>query len=172
MGKFILYFLIMLFQVNVVLADTLYVHFDETSSEEILLLDIQKITYSDVNMNVYLKNGNLLSWSIQDIHHFKYKQSEEEEEDEISSLSMFIPDNEFLHTYPNPSNGVVFFELDKPANEGFDIEVYDLKGSLLDVLYFEKGQNTIKWDKENQTGIVFFKCRINDTPIVKKIILN
>lgn len=171
MRKFILYFLIIFSQVNLVLADTLYVHFDETNSEEILLLNIQKITYSDANMNVHLKNGSLLSWNIEDVHHFKYNLSENNEE-EVSNLSMIIPESDFLQAYPNPSNGVVFFQIDKPATENFDIEVYDLRGSLLDVLFFEKGKSTIKWDKENQTGVVFFKCRINDTPIVKKIILN
>ena len=74
--------------------------------------------------------------------------------------------------YPNPKTHI-FWTM--PSSGSVSIEIYNLKGQLIDVLYngYKKlGNHQIMWNASNYaSGIYFYRLTFNETVLQKNMIL-
>ena len=78
--------------------------------------------------------------------------------------------------YPNPFNPVLNIDLEISGNEKININIYNIKGQLVEALIdsksFERGYHTISWDASRfSSGIYLVKFESNSSKIVKKVTL-
>ena len=78
--------------------------------------------------------------------------------------------------YPNPFNPILNIDLEISGNEKVDINIYNIKGQLVEKLIdskiFEKGYHTVSWDATNfSSGIYLVKFESTTNKIVKKVTL-
>ncbi len=57
---------------------------------------------------------------------------------------IILQSEDYMHCYPNPSNGRVSFELYLENNAS--LEIYNSVGIQIDTIYLKAGQTTAKWD--------------------------
>ena len=77
--------------------------------------------------------------------------------------------------YPNPFNPKTNISWTMPSAGSVSIEIYNLKGQLIDVLYngFNKpGNHEIIWNASHySSGIYFYRLTFNETVLQKNMIL-
>lgn len=91
-----------------------------------------------------------------------------------------IPDHtRLLGNYPNPFNPetTISFSLTAEDAQNAVLEIYNLKGQLIQTYELARGQNQIIWDGKNSndlpvtSGIYFYQLRAGDYSAMKKMIL-
>jgi hypothetical protein len=79
-----------------------------------------------------------------------------------------------LNVYPNPSAGVVFYEMSSDRNENFGYQVIDLNGKLLlqsDKVESQKSHSGMLDLSFLPEGMYFFKAQGDQSSTVQRIIL-
>ncbi len=78
-----------------------------------------------------------------------------------------------LSNYPNPFNPITAISYRLPSNtKNAIIEIYNLKGQLLDEIPVSNQQAVVNWNAEDHSsGIYLYKLNIENTPIKKMILL-
>ncbi|MCK4357252.1 MAG: T9SS type A sorting domain-containing protein [Candidatus Cloacimonetes bacterium] len=88
----------------------------------------------------------------------------------------FIPDYIFLEqNYPNPFNETVTINYGLPKPIKVKIEIYNIKGQLVETLINENkpaGYHTVEWNaKDMSSGLYFYKLSNEDKIIIRKMVL-
>ena len=77
--------------------------------------------------------------------------------------------------YPNPFNPITQLNLNIPVSSDVEINIYDIKGNMIESLYndyIQSGEHTLEWNASHQSsGIYFIKIKYQDSAILKKVIL-
>ncbi len=78
-----------------------------------------------------------------------------------------------LNNYPNPFNPSTIINYKLPQNiREAAIEIYNIKGQLIEKLSVNNHQSPIMWNAEDlATGIYLYKLNINNSPIRKMLLL-
>ena len=79
-----------------------------------------------------------------------------------------------LGNYPNPFNPstTISFNLTTNLYELVQIEIYNVRGQLVDEIEIGNKQSSVNWNAEEFTsGIYLYKLNINNSPIKKMILL-
>ncbi|MCK4311761.1 MAG: T9SS type A sorting domain-containing protein [Candidatus Cloacimonetes bacterium] len=79
-----------------------------------------------------------------------------------------------LNNYPNPFNTIttITFNLSTEYIENTEIEIYNIKGHLVDNIAISNQQSAVKWNAEDfKSGIYFYKLNLQTTPIKKMLLL-
>ena len=81
--------------------------------------------------------------------------------------------NTTLSNYPNPFNPFTVICYEFPANfESSKIEIYNLKGQIIDTITINNRQFEVIWDAEKfSSGIYLYKLDVENSPIKKMILL-
>jgi hypothetical protein len=95
---------------------------------------------------------------------------------EESVSSVLMPDKSYLiGNYPNPFNAVTVFEFFIARNGETIMEILDVNGRVVDVLYdnfLQKGKYTVHWNGARAaSGIYFCHLRQGSVSDIRKIIL-
>lgn len=79
----------------------------------------------------------------------------------------------FIQNYPNPFNPSTIIRFQLPYYiEDPNIEIYNLKGQLIDKLLLNNNQTTIEWNAEGlASGIYFYKLNVSNSPAQINILL-
>ena len=93
----------------------------------------------------------------------------------INDLGNISHEIKIENPYPNPFNPKTSITIDLKKSEMVDILIYDLKGSLIQILNSQKldaGERTFNWDAGNYSnGIYLMKINTTKKTFVKKVIL-
>ena len=77
--------------------------------------------------------------------------------------------------YPNPFNTIVYFDVEIPYNSMLTIEVYNLLGQKVDMVYdgfIEPGIHNMNWIPESlPSGLYFLNMKTENFINTKKMIL-
>ena len=96
-------------------------------------------------------------------------------EETLDNDSSIISDFKITDLYPNPFNPITQLSLNIPVSDYVKVNIYDLKGSLVNILYdsyMPAGQHTLNWNaSEISSGIYLFKVSYQDNIAIKKAIL-
>jgi hypothetical protein len=78
-----------------------------------------------------------------------------------------------LMNYPNPFNPSTIINYELPINsENVNIEIYNIKGQIVEILAICNEQNSIEWNAEGfSSGIYFYKMEAGKHSKVKKMVL-
>jgi hypothetical protein len=108
--------------------------------------------------------------------HILYNNGEgnfvEEPQVSIDNYELQIPNHE-LNNYPNPFNPSTIISYNLPVHiEKTNIEIYNLKGQLVDNLLINNNQTLIEWNAEGfSSGIYLYKLNLSNSPLKKMILL-
>jgi len=88
-------------------------------------------------------------------------------------------DNFSINNYPNPFNPTTNITLNLEKDSNCEINIYNVKGQLIDQLYtgkLIKGSHTFEWNANNgknniSSGIYFYQFKTGDKNYIKKMLL-
>ena len=120
-------------------------------------------TFSGELIDIY---GNFPAWS--NLNNFVIQDTQEN--------IVYPTEYKINMPYPNPFNPILNIDLEISGNEKVDINIYNIKGQLVEKLIdskiFEKGYHTVSWDATNfSSGIYLVKFESTTNKIVKKVTL-
>jgi hypothetical protein len=138
------------------------------------------------NLAVTLKNINNISQYTKRIHGYQDLEIKElncgggnlkvKGQEKTYSLNNELLD---IIIYPNPAQNILFMNINFLVDSYFTIEIFDITGEkisiILDNLYYSKGSYHLSWQMKDfslSNGIYIIQCRINETVIRRKIIVN
>jgi len=100
-----------------------------------------------------------------DYIHVAENNSSNEEQVQISKTQ--------LSNYPNPFNPSTIINYNLPVHiEKTNIEIYNLKGQLVDKISINSQQTSVSWHAEDfSSGIYFYKLDIKNSPTQKMLLL-
>ncbi|MDD5765641.1 MAG: endonuclease [Candidatus Marinimicrobia bacterium] len=79
-----------------------------------------------------------------------------------------------IYTYPNPFNASMTIAFSLEKTEAVIIDIYDIDGKLIDVLYDEKipkGNHSVVWNPRNLgAGLYLVRFTVNDQSQIKKCV--
>ena len=82
---------------------------------------------------------------------------------------------DIVSLYPNPFNPIVNINIDVSSNDNYNLSVYDLKGTKVDLIFegsSQIGQQSFEWDaSEFSSGVYFIKLTSNNTYKSHKVML-
>jgi hypothetical protein len=75
--------------------------------------------------------------------------------------------------YPNPFNPLTIINYNLPVSiKKADIEIYNIKGQLIDEIAVSSRQTAVSWNAEGlASGIYFYKVNVENSPVKKMILL-
>jgi hypothetical protein len=130
--------------------------------------DIQSIKFVADNMAIYQNDGSIDWWNIAEIANYSF---------ELSSLNTEASNtakSKALHIYPNPGREAVCITYTGAQTGDVRIEVLDLSGKAIEVLYqgTHTGYTKIFWDGA-KVAPGWYLCRVQgkDGAITEKIIV-
>mgnify|MGYP001327631617 CR=1 FL=1 len=96
--------------------------------------------------------------------------------DGLNIINELLPEKLSLkQNFPNPFNPSTHIYWSMPGSGSVSIEIYNLKGQLIDVLYngYKKlGNHEVIWNASAySSGIYFYRLTLNETVLQKKMIL-
>ncbi|MDC1050952.1 tandem-95 repeat protein, partial [Candidatus Marinimicrobia bacterium] len=97
-------------------------------------------------------------------------------ENSSNIISEFPSDYSVGLPYPNPFNPILNIELEIPNYENININIYNIRGQLVEILVdnksFSPGYHTIDWDASHfSSGIYLIKIKSDEKNIVRKVTL-
>ncbi len=110
-------------------AQSIHVHLTDGSTQTYPLIDIRTITLPENVMSLNLITGDTVSWNFSVITYFEYFQPPMS----ISESGPLVDTD--LKVYPNPSSGLINIEFELASEEAVSIGLYDMKGSLVGVIF-------------------------------------
>ena len=98
------------------------------------------------------------------------------------SLSLLIPEEGttpelpqqtiLIGNYPNPFNPDTIIEFDVKENENASLNIYNIKGQLIETKIFEAGKHSYFWDASSFcSGVYFYKLESQAYSEIRKMIL-
>ncbi|MCS7052773.1 MAG: T9SS type A sorting domain-containing protein [Ignavibacterium sp.] len=126
-------------------------------------------------MNVNLKNGSKLEFSIDDIRKITFESSTD-----FNQLKDILDNFKVFQNYPNPFNPTTTITYQIPMTSLVKVIIYDLNGSLIKELFNgiqNEGEYKIIWDGINNhnlavsSGIYIYTIESNHQVISKQMIL-
>lgn len=164
---FYLIFTLFLFMSNLN-AQSIYIYFNDGTSLTFPLNEVNKIDFSEIDMQLYKTDGSTFSWQTSSIKKYTYQDiSISIEQAKVQDINVLI--------YPNPATSQINIQyyLSKPTK--VDISLFSIKGKLITNILSEeqgKGEQTIEW-KNNilESGTYFIKIKEGENIKTKKLII-
>ena len=133
------------------------------------------LNHNDLNGKIWIKNFIINDQYINNAIKISYKESKNVS-DGINFINEIKP-NEFnlLQNFPNPFNPQTNIFWSMPEDGQISIEIYNLNGQLIDILfngYKKSGHHQIMWNATRfPSGIYFYRLSIDGFNLQKKMIL-
>ncbi|MEP7146262.1 MAG: T9SS type A sorting domain-containing protein, partial [bacterium] len=94
----------------------------------------------------------------------------------IENISSEIPETFTLYqNYPNPFNPVTYIKFDIVRSSNVKLEIFDIKGSLVEVLFngfLQSGKYNINWKADSySSGVYYYKLSSDKISLMNKMIL-
>ncbi|HIA35411.1 MAG TPA: T9SS type A sorting domain-containing protein [Flavobacteriales bacterium] len=163
MKQFLITFAAILMLLTGTHAQSVYFNFTNGTQAGYNLEDIDKITFTNDVMNVFLLNATTLSWNVSTIAHYTYSESSVDVEELIANTRKLA-----VNIYPNPNSGDVNIQYNLASDSPVRIEWLSIDGKLLHTIFQgdqEKGENSLGWNASNYADGTYF-CRITSSNLV------
>jgi hypothetical protein len=145
----------------------------------LIFLVLNSIIYSqNYNMTINLKNGNTVTFSIDDIQRIEFENVTSTEDTE--KLQQIVQAFRLKQNYPNPFNPSTTIEYQIPKTAKVNISIFDINGQLVKELLHEtqtEGLHRVTWDGTDQhnqpvaSGIYIYKVENDNLMLAKQMIL-
>jgi hypothetical protein len=169
MKKILLLFTMILFVsiVNTKAQQSIFVELTNGTIDQTELSEVQKITFSATDMILHKTDATTMSWAITDVQKYYYDDSTVE----INTVSAEPID---ILVYPNPTkeNLNINYQLNK--NGSVEISIISMDGRVIEKLLSEnkaKGDYTLNWNSQLESGTYFVKIQNEENITTKKIII-
>ncbi len=152
---------------NLYAQQSIYVKETNGTLTQISLTQVHKISFSGTNMVLQKNNANTVTWAISDIQKYYYDLTTKVDNSRIS-------ENPDLLIYPNPSNGNFNINYQVKQSSNVNIYIVSMDGKTIINLLSgikEKGEHTIRFTHNLDTGSYFVKIEINNNITTKKLII-
>ena len=139
------------------------------NSEELTVpvSEIQSIKFDNQTLNLNKTDGSTLSWLISDISNYRFDNTTGESHAGKKEIDQ-------IEIYPNPSNGEATFSFSAPDNQHISIEVYDLLGQRIMMIYsgIHEGKQTYYLNTQIPSGVYICKVIGEQRIWTKSFIVN
>jgi hypothetical protein len=143
--------------------------FVDDSSNIYNINDVQKLTFTQSTMNLFLIDGNIYSWDLQNINNQIYSESSIEIEELINNVNSIS-----FKIYPNPFIDELELNYNLSEQSNVSVEISDLQGNILFTDNFgiqNQGKHLEKIDFSNfSKGQYTIIIHYNNNSIIKTVI--
>lgn len=143
-----------------------------------ILFVVNTISWSQVQMNVKMKDGSTKTFSIEDVRKLTFSGVVGIEEGK--KLATIIKTFTLMQNYPNPFNPSTTIEYQIPKAGDVEVNIYDISGQLVKTLeksFQNAGSYKLIWNSKSESGsnvasgIYLYQVRYNQSVLTKKLIL-
>jgi hypothetical protein len=130
-------------------AQSVFFHFTNGTMQSYAVEDIRKLTFEGDEQVLWLNNGAQYTWNVSTIGQYEFQELTGVEH--IASGYAPVP----LQVYPNPSGGPVMVEMELVQSGRLVVEVLDLQGRIISLLYAGErttGPFLLQWDLTDERG--------------------
>ncbi len=140
-----------------------------------LFLFFSTLVYGqDYNLNINLKDGNTVIFSIDDIQRLDFKNIVDVKD--FENLQQIITSFKVLQNYPNPFNPSTTITYQIPKTANVKVRIYDINGQLIKELLSEtlaEGEYHLTWNGTNDKNLsvgsgVYIYTVSSDAQIISK----
>lgn len=144
----------------------------------ILLFLITSISWSQVNMNIKMKDGTTQTFSIEEIRKLTFSGTVGIEDGRkfVNTINAF----KLLQNYPNPFNPSTTIEYQIPEAGDVEVNIYNVSGQVVKTIesnFKTEGTHKVTWDSKNAngqnvaSGIYIAQVKYQNALLVKKLML-
>ncbi len=143
------------------------------------LILLTVIVYSqDYNMNIKLKDGTIITYSLKDIKNLQFRDITSGINDDTQE--QVIENFQLKQNHPNPFNPSTVIEYQIPQSGNVCISVFDVRGNLVKELINDsqnQGMHQVTWDGTNQlglkvsSGIYFYSLQFGNQHLARQLLL-
>ncbi len=132
----------------------------------------------ELNMNIHLKDGSTLTFSVNDILRLEFDEATGIKDHQ--DLKQVIESFKVLQNYPNPFNPSTTITYQIPNTSNVKVRIYDINGQLVKDLLNEtqsEGEYKVIWNGTNDknisvvSGVYVYTVSSNEQIISKQMIL-